>query len=201
VPSTSPPPGAFTDDVLADAQRRLSALARRRIDDDLPRAAVLVPLCHADGRAGVLFTKRSERVGTHKGQVSFPGGRMDPDDADEVACALRELAEEVGLSSSSVRVLGTFHDVRSITGMKVTPVVAFVGELGDLSTLRLNPHEIDFAFALTLPELVGKRESMELGARGRYAVFTAGPEKVWGLTAYILDELLREVFDLDLPPP
>lgn len=200
MPSTVPP-ATFTEEELARVEARLRALPRRRIADELPHAAVLVPLCHVRGEAAFLFTKRSERVGTHKGQVSFPGGRMDPEDADVIACALRELHEEVGLAASTVRVLGTFHDVLSITGVKVTPVVAYVGELGDLSSLSLSPDEIDFAFALTTTELSTKRESMELGARGRYAVFTAGPEKVWGLTAYILDELLREVLGLDLPPP
>lgn len=198
--STAPILGAFTDDALEAAERRLRALRRRRIVEELPRAAVLVPFCHVDGKASVLFTKRSERVGTHKGQVSFPGGRMDPTDADEAACALRELHEEVGIPPSTPRVLGLFHDALSITGVRVTPVVAWVGELGDLSSLTLSAQEIDFAFTLTLQELVGAREAMELGARGRYAVFTAGPEKVWGLTAYILDEVLREVLGMDLPP-
>jgi 8-oxo-dGTP pyrophosphatase MutT (NUDIX family) len=148
----------------------------------------------------VLFTKRTETVGTHKGQVSFPGGRMDPEDVDEVATALRELEEELGIARGSVEVLGRFHDVMSITRMRVTPVVAFVGERGDLATMTPSPAEIDAVFALTLDELVDKREVRELRSGRPGPWYTAGPHPVWGLTAFILDEVLREVLGFPIEP-
>jgi 8-oxo-dGTP pyrophosphatase MutT (NUDIX family) len=194
-------PSAFTAELRATLRDRLQAMALRRFDaDDAPRAAVLVPLCHVGGKPSVLFTKRTETVGTHKGQVSFPGGRMDPEDADEVACALRELEEELGLARSHVEVLGVFHDIRSITGMRVTPVVGFIEHLPPLRDLPVSRMEIEEVFTLSLEQLVdeAQRKPMTLGKR-TVASFTAGPWPVWGLTAFILDELLRDALDLPLP--
>lgn len=191
----------FDEASLREVHERLGALARRRVVQELGRACVLVPLCNHHGQAGVLFTKRTDTVGTHKGQVSFPGGRMDPGDVDEVACALRELEEEVGVPASAVQVLGLFHDVVSITNLRVTPVVAWLGDLDDPRALATSPHEIDEAFVLTLAQLCDpmKREVRDLGPR-KAPFFVAGPHPVWGLTAFILDELLRDGLGIDLPP-
>lgn len=189
------------DDVFLDAvEARLRALPRRRITGDARRAAVVVPLCHLGTRPAVLFTKRTETVGTHKGQVSFPGGRVDPDDIDAVATALRELHEEVGIAPEGVRVLGAFHDVMAITGVAVTPVVGYVGSL-DIGALQLSRDEIDEAFALSLDELVdpAHRQPQTLGTRVA-PLFSAGPHPVWGLTAWILDEVLREGLGFPLAP-
>lgn len=190
---------AFDDDERAKIRARLRALEVRRLTLPRPRACVLVPLCHVRGEPSVLFTKRTETVGTHKGQVSFPGGRMDPEDVDEDACALRELEEEVGVRPRGVELLGHCHEVMSITGVRVTPVVGFLGELGDLAGLALAPAEIDVAFTLTLDEILdpSKREYRELGSR-RLPFFLAGPHPVWGLTAFILEEVLREALHLRL---
>jgi nudix motif 8 len=193
---------SFDDASIAEIRARLDVLERRFIGPhvaaDAPRAAVLVPLCRIEGVSSVLFTKRTETVGTHKGQVSFPGGRMDPDDADDVACALRELREEIGLER--VDVLGRYHEAMSITGVRVSTVVGFLGDL-DLSTLKLQSDEVDVAFALSISSLVdpNKREVRELGPR-RAPFFTAGPHPVWGLTAFILDEFLREILRFPLSP-
>jgi nudix motif 8 len=159
----------------------------------------VVPLCHLGSKPAVLFTKRTEFVGTHKGQVSFPGGRVDPDDTDAVATALRELHEEVGIAPDRVRVLGSFHDVMAITGVAVTPVVGYVGTL-DIGSLNLSHEEIDEAFALSLDELVdpAHRRAQTLGTRVA-PLFSAGPHPVWGLTAWILDEVLREGLGFALP--
>ncbi len=200
--STAAAPTTFDEAELLRIEGRLKTLVRRRVAEPLPAAAVLVPLCLKDGVPAVLFTKRSDRVGTHKGQVSFPGGRKDEGDVDDVECALRELHEEVGIGPSSVRVLGTFHDILSITGMRVTPVVGFVGELGDLRSLVVQQAEIDFAFMITVADLLapGQRVGMQLGGRGTFPAFTAGPERVWGLTAFILDEVLEQALGITLPP-
>jgi nudix motif 8 len=191
----------FDDASRVKIRARLANLPVRRLAQPAPRACVLVPLCRVDARAAVLFTKRTETVGTHKGQVSFPGGRMDPGDVDEDACALRELEEEVGIPPAEVELLGHCHELMSITGVRVTPVVGYVGDLSDLGRLKLAPAEIDVAFALPLADLVdpSKRQSQQLGPR-RAPLFTAGPHPVWGLTAVILDEVLREALALDLPP-
>lgn len=203
---TSPPaplpelPSAFDDDVLERMEERLGSLSLQELSGDAPRAAVLVPLCHVDGAASILFTRRSESVGTHKGHVSFPGGMVDDTDADVEDAALREMFEEIGVERERVRVLGRYHDARAVTGVHVTPVVGFLGELS-LSELRPNPDEIGGVFSLALPELIGteQRYLQDFGPRGRLQVFDAGPWPVWGLTAYILEGVLRDVMDLALP--
>ncbi len=196
----APVPASFDDEALARLRARLTSLSRHALAENAPRASVLVPLCHVEGRASVLFTRRSETVGTHKGHVSFPGGMVDDSDDDAVACALRELEEEVGLPPSRVRVLGRYHDARAITGVQVTPVVGFLGELS-LDELTPSPQEIDGVFTLALPELVdpARRYQQDFGPRGRLQVFDAGPWPVWGLTAYILEGVLRDVLDVSLP--
>ncbi len=198
---TSIPPRPLDAAARARLRARLAGLERRRLPDDVPRAAVLVPLGVQGGAPAVLFTKRTDTVGTHKGQVSFPGGRMEPGDEDEVACALRELHEEVGLAPGDVEVLGPFHDMMSITGLRVTPVLGFVGAL-DMARLRPRADEVQEAFAVTLDDLVdpGKRATQLLGEL-RAPYFAAGPHPIWGLTALILDEVLREALELDLPEP
>jgi nudix motif 8 len=191
-------PASFDDTILAALQARLAGVARR-LPGELKRAAVLVPLCVVDGQPAVLFTKRTETVGTHKGQVSFPGGRVDPDDIDVVDTALRELHEEVGIARERVRVLGQLHEVMAITGVGVTPVVGFVGALR-VEELQMSAAEIDVGFTLRLDQLVdpNHRTAQTLGTRTA-PLFTAGPHPVWGLTAWILDEVLRVGLGLPLP--
>ena len=193
-------PTGFYAPELQQIRSRLARMELRRLHEPAPQAAVLVPLCHVGGAPSVLFTKRTQTVGTHKGEVSFPGGRRDADDVDEIATALRELEEETGICRHDVDVLGRFHEVTSITGLRVTPVIAFVGDI-DPSSLRISPAEIDVAFALSLAALVdpSQRAIQQLGLRS-VPVFSAGPFPVWGLTAFILEEVLREALGVELPP-
>lgn len=194
-------PRRFDEGALDTIAARLRGLARRRLPLEGAQersAAVLASLCDVAGEASVLFTKRSETVGTHKGQVSFPGGMRDPEDNSDEDTALRELQEELGFPRERVRVLGRFHDARAITGVRVTPVVGYLGEV-DLGRLSPSAAEIDVVFTVPLAELLDPTKVGEqtFGARqGRpttLPVFNAGPHPVWGLTAYLLDTLLREV--------
>jgi nudix motif 8 len=179
---------------------RLAQLERRTLEGTAREAAVLIPFCTIDGEASVLFTKRSDKVGTHKGQVSFPGGMCDADDDGPIATALRELDEELGVPAARVRVLGTFHDARAITGVRVVPVIGFIGELFDLSSLRPSEAEIDAVFALSVRDIVDpeKRSLQTFGTRGPFPVFDAGPFPVWGLTAFILSEVMQELFGITI---
>lgn len=196
-----PVPLSFDEVALEAIRGRLHALTRARLRGSARKAAVLVPLCHVAGQASVLFTRRSEKVGTHKGQVSFPGGMADEGDRDVEQTALRELEEEIGFPGARVHVLGRFHDARAITGVHVTPVVGFLGDV-DPGHLVPNPDEIDAIFTLTLEELVdpARRYEQYHGPRGPIPVFDAGPFPVWGLTAYILEGVLKEVLGIPLPP-
>lgn len=194
-----PPPPRLDEEAILRLAGRLKGLARRRLKGEARRAAVLVPLCHVQGQASVLFTRRSEKVGTHKGQVSFPGGMADESDRDIEETALRELEEEIGFPGAQVRVLGRHHDARAVTGVHVTPVLGFLGEL-DTGCLVPNPDEIDRVFTLTFTELVdpSRRYVQDYGPRGRLPVFDAGPFPIWGLTAFILAGVLEEVFGVPL---
>lgn len=109
--------------------------------------------------------------------------------------AIRETSEEIG-DVGPIQRLGLFHDAKAITGAHVTPAVAFLRTpLDVLDDLSPNPAEVDNLFTLTLAQLSdpGQRSMQDLGIRGHVPVFQAGPVPVWGLTAYILDGVLREV--------
>lgn len=194
-------PGHFDEDELSRITTRLSAIHPRRLKSAPRDAAVLVTFCTQAGQPSVLFTKRSERVGTHKGQVSFPGGMVDDTDDGPTFTALRELEEELGFPRERVRVLGQFHEMQAITGVRVIPVVGFLGEV-DPGRLEPNEAEIDHVFTLLMKDVVdpAKRYDQILGPRGPHPVFDAGPYPVWGLTAAILKDVLFEVFDIELGP-
>lgn len=177
---------------LGGIQQDLATLTPRRMGTNAKRAAVLIPLCYVDQQPSILFTQRSDRVSTHKGQVSFPGGMVDKTDASLADAALREWEEEVGVSAAYVNVLGNFHEVLSITGVTVTPIIGYLGDVERLPPWAPNPHEIDRIFTLSLNVLSdpAHKSIQHLPHRGRIPVFSGGPAPVWGLTAFILDEFL-----------
>jgi 8-oxo-dGTP pyrophosphatase MutT (NUDIX family) len=101
------------DDLVEITRARLGARRRRVVaPGSLIRAAVLVPIVDR-GEAALVFAQRTDRVGHHKGQISFPGGRVDPGDADDLAAALREAREEVGLDPPRVEPLGLLDDTET----------------------------------------------------------------------------------------
>ena len=176
------------------------------------RAAVLIPLCNRNGEGSVLFTLRSHNVGTHKGEVSFPGGHCQAGESVEDT-ALRETFEEVGDELGPVKVLGICQTVPAVTGTLVTPVIGFVErDVGDLTHLRPNRHEVASVFTRTVARLTDpsyrryediRRPSMTgiEGAVVNYKLPTFGDpendgqkgERIWGLTAWILDSILTKV--------
>lgn len=158
-------------------------------------AAVLVLLYPDDaGEARLVLTERADRGGHHSGEVSFPGGRTEPGDADLVATALREAAEEVGLDedAAGVRVLGTLTvQWIPVSNFSVTPVVA-VAERRPM--LVPQPSEVaailEAPVAAFLPD--GELRWVERTIRGwdlRYAAYPVGGLNVWGMTARVLGGL------------
>jgi 8-oxo-dGTP pyrophosphatase MutT (NUDIX family) len=120
----------------------------------LKRAAVLVALCSRNNEASVLFTVRSDKVGTHKGQVSFPGGHIN-DGESPTEAALRETYEEIGSQIGPIRILGLCQTVPAITGTLVTPVVGYLErDVGDMQHFSLNTGEVKSAFTRPIGKLL-----------------------------------------------
>lgn len=154
-------------------------------------ASVLVPLVVRDGGVNVLLTQRTAHLTDHAGQISFPGGRFEEGDADAVATALRESEEEIGLASSVVDVLGRMPEYRTVTGYRVTPVVALIERP---FTLRLDTFEVSEAFEVPLAFLMDpanhERRLYRYAdiARTFYAMpyHAARRYFIWGATAAML---------------
>ena len=159
----------------------------------LKPAAVLIPLIdHPDGMT-VLLTKRAQHLKTHSGQVSFPGGRCDPQDADAMATALRETKEEVGIDRAHMEVLGGMEDYETITGYVITPIVAI---LQPEFTLKVDAGEVDEAFELPLDYILDESnhelQSKVWDDRERYYyVLMNEKHNVWGATAAMLVRFAR----------
>lgn len=163
------------------------------------RAAVLIPLCNRFGKPSILFTVRSNNLNTHKGQVSFPGGHIEDGESPEEA-ALRETFEEIGTNIDTIQTLGACQTLPAVTGTLVTPIFGFIDkDVGDLSHLIPNPDEVDIIFTRSLEELMdsSKRSKETLTRDGQSATFPIfGPdddrERIWGLTAFILNAALNK---------
>jgi 8-oxo-dGTP pyrophosphatase MutT (NUDIX family) len=178
------------------------AIVEKRFGSRSPTAAsVLVPLVLRDTLT-VLLTLRTDHLSDHAGQISFPGGRVEPDDADATATALREAHEEIGLTAPHVDVLGCLPEYTTSTGFVVTPVVALV-QPGFV--LQADPNEVAEVFEVPLPHLMDpgnhRRHVVELaGSRREFlsmpwsGVDASGARKryfIWGATASMLRNLYR----------
>ncbi|KAE9048922.1 hypothetical protein PR003_g3871 [Phytophthora rubi] len=188
---------AFDQRHLERIRKRLSRLPRQITKAYSARAAVVIPLCTFEGEPSVLFTLRSLTVGKHKGEVCFPGGMVDPTDSCIEGTCLREMNEEVGLAPQGVDVLGVLRcdwsSVTSITGIAVTPVVGFIGEMSD-QTVAINEQEVESLFTVPLRDLMDQDKWVRHS--NATPVFTGGPHVIWGLTAYLLDICLSEVLQI-----
>lgn len=172
-----------------------------RPDDTGPLrdAAVLVPLVDRDGRLSVLLTRRTDHLHDHAGQISFPGGRLDTDDAGPIAAALRETHEEIGLDGSFIEIVGCLDDYETVTGYLVTPVVSFVRPG---FTLALDSFEVADAFEVPLdffmdPANHARGSHLRDGVLRHYYVFHYGERQIWGATAAMIMNLYRRVRGAD----
>jgi len=187
---------AAARDAAVDADRP------RRGDDDLnpgmtpmratlTPAAVLVPIILHRGEPTVLLTRRTDHLRDHAGQVSFPGGRIDPHDADAVDAALRETEEEVGVRRERVEVIAPLDPYVTRTGFRVTPVVGFLTPPVDP---KPDPFEVADVFETPLSFLLDRRNHQRHSRdyEGRTRHFYAmpyGSYYIWGATAGMLVNL------------
>ena len=163
----------------------------------LRKASVLIPIIKPDkeGVAKIIFTLRSENLNSHAGQVSLPGGSRDASDSDDIATALRESQEEIGLDSDKVEVIGQLADLILPSGFCVTPVIALVE-----TELTLNPCPIEVAEIFTAPLALildldsYTRSTVQFQNKPRTILeINHGIYRIWGATAAILYSLAAQL--------
>jgi 8-oxo-dGTP pyrophosphatase MutT (NUDIX family) len=191
-------------DLTAAARTRLERFrhvlehrVRRSIDTEPPllRAGVLIPLLMRSDGIEMLFTRRTDTVLTHKGQISFPGGQREDSDVETVETALRESYEEIGLEPSRVTVLGELDDVfTAVSSFVITPVVGMVE--GGIENLRPAPDEVKSLLMVPVSRLldsdVHTTETRSVGEQQyRIHYYTLGDDVIWGATGRIVYQFLK----------
>jgi 8-oxo-dGTP pyrophosphatase MutT (NUDIX family) len=156
-------------------------------------AAVLVPIVHRREGAQVLFTQRTPHLDDHAGQISFPGGRVEAEDAGREETALRETEEEIGLARARVTLLGRLPDYAIPSGFRITPVVGWVEPP---FTLKPDPFEVADIFEAPLEHFLdpANYQRREYRFRGRHRHYMAVPYRgryIWGATAGMLYVMCR----------
>lgn len=172
--------------VLRDRQREIFHSAA------LAPAAVLVPLLQKDSRVNLLFTKRTDTVAYHKGQISFPGGMRDPGDASLLDTALRESREEVGLEVAPEDILGVLDDTPTIaSNFVITPYVAFLDRPVDLN---VNHAEVREVLQVPLDVLLHSSPREEIQSHDGQPLtvyyYQYGEEVIWGATGRVVKHFL-----------
>jgi 8-oxo-dGTP pyrophosphatase MutT (NUDIX family) len=159
-------------------------------------AAVLVPVIHREPEATLLFTERTGGLRSHAGQIAFPGGRIDPDDASPEAAALREAEEEIGLKPEFIETVGRGPDYLTGSGYHVALVIAVVRPG---FVLKLNPAEVADAFEVPLSFLMDpanhrKGSRIWNGARRSFYEMPYEDHHIWGITAGIVRVLYERLY-------
>lgn len=191
---------------MTEFEHSLSSLLRKRqprvrAEWDARPAAVLIPLYRDNGSWHALYTRRTDDLEAHRGQVSFPGGVLEPDDTDAQQTALREASEEIGIAREDVRILGQLDPLLTVTQFQIVP---FVASIPWPYPLVINTAEVARAFGVPLGWLANP-DNLEIRKR---QPFVPGPEidvyyfkpysneVIWGATARLTLQLLEIVSKL-----
>lgn len=202
----SEPTAASIELDLDEIRRRLAAAApaAQALAGDLGAsgersalmpASVLVPIVARSESLTVLFTRRTARLRAHSGQISFPGGRVEPQDVGPIETALRETQEEIGLARERIELIGTLPEYHTRTGYRITPVVGLVAPP---FVLEADPQEVDAVFEVPLSFLLDPRNHQRhtRAFEGRmisYFAMPYGEHYIWGATAAMLVNLYRQL--------
>jgi 8-oxo-dGTP pyrophosphatase MutT (NUDIX family) len=156
-------------------------------------AAVLAPLFERDGELHAVFTKRRADLRLHAGQISFPGGRHEPGDADLIHTALREAQEEIGLDPASVVLVGALAPTPTVvTDIAIYPLVGLIPPPAAPWTLAAE--EVEAVIEASLPKLAATHRLQVFegrdGTRVTTDAYSAGEDTIWGATARIVTDLL-----------
>jgi len=167
---------------------------KRIIDLNALPSAVLIPIFEKDGEDHILFTKRTDTVEHHKGQISFPGGRREIEDETLLQTALRECFEEVGILPEDVDVLGDLDDEKThVSNYVISPYVGFVPYPYQFMT---SPEEVDRLLEVPVSVLLDKsnfRQEIQTSGDKRYRAYfyQYGDEVIWGATSRILKRFIN----------
>lgn len=180
--------------MIEEIRRRLAGYAPQEIEAEArPRAAVLLPLLTLDGKLHIVLTKRSNRVQSHKGEISFPGGSSEKGDSDLWVTALRESHEEIGLQPLDVQLIGRLDDIITISSFHVT---AYVGEIKPQGYVW-TPQEHEVAEVLQVPidHLLDAANHTQVrrqrnGTTVLLDGYRFGEHVIWGATGSILRNFL-----------
>ena len=177
-----------------DQIRSILSSRKRRVIEHPPfsHAAVLVPLFKKEENCHLLFTKRSEEVKYHKGEISFPGGVVDEEDLELINTALREAHEEIGLKENDVQIIGVLDDIVTITEFIVTPIVGLFPY-----PYPFKVSEVEIAELIEVPlgslldeDSFSEREIFRGGQKEIVYAYQYGNHIIWGATARILKQFL-----------
>lgn len=178
-------------------RKGLNRMPRRISTAHSKRAGVVLPLCNVNGVPCILFEKRSRQLRAHPDEVCLPGGMVSHGaDTSIVQTCLREMEEEIGIGHNTTTVLGVLRcnwgEVHHLVGVAVTPVVCFLGEIGE-SQLNPNPDEVAECFTVPLESFLDRDRWVH---KKHYApFFTGGPHIIWGLTGYIVNRFVMDIIE------
>ena len=163
------------------------------------RAGVLIPLFFKQGEPHILFTKRSDKVEHHKGQIAFPGGRYDDEDKDICETALRETWEEMGIPGRDVKILGRTDDFLTNTNFMITP---YIGVITYPYYSNPNTDEIEDVYEIPLrtlidPEIFEVKTLFRNGYNWKVHYYHCDNILIWGVTGFLVSNFLSIVFNIN----